>query len=145
MQDQKARHPSEGCLTTRCSGGHEARLLWCLSMSLVAPLNASVRPLTAVGKHKIRRSQKDQEDDKASTHDFTDLFASRRGNHRRGTDPQGDNRFCLDFRTDDLDLALQSAIAILCPLAHARGQIRIVCTAVRSLRGTKCGWSECPD
>src|SRR5581483_5492946 len=42
-QDRKARHPSEGCLTTRCSGGHAAQFLTFLSTPFVAPLNVSVR------------------------------------------------------------------------------------------------------
>ena len=44
MQSRKARQSFAGCLTTRCSGGHEARFEWLLVRPFVAPLNVSVRP-----------------------------------------------------------------------------------------------------
>src|SRR5581483_6032823 len=45
MQKRNTRRTFDGCLTTRCSGGHAAQFLTFLSTPFVAPLNVSVRHL----------------------------------------------------------------------------------------------------
>ena len=42
MQNRMTRQTDEGCLTTRCRGGHEAQFLCILVRPFVAPLNVSV-------------------------------------------------------------------------------------------------------